>query len=316
MNMRSHVEQYLAMRRGLGFKLQGEGRMLLEFADRLDHAGEPSITVAAAVAWASEPSNATAAHRQRRLGVVRGFARYLAAFDPACQVPPPGLLPARAHRPTPYHYSAEEIAGLVHAAGTIAAPLPAATMQALISLIAASGLRVGEGLALDRGDVDLRGAVLRVTGKNELTRLVPLHATTVTMLTGYAARRDWFCPAPVSPGFFLTATGHRAQQRGVQQIYARLLVAADIDTPPGRRRPRIHDLRHTFAVNVLISWYQAGVDVPARLPVLSAFLGHSSAEATYWYLQATPQLLALAAQRLEHQHSKGERLAAGEVTAS
>jgi integrase/recombinase XerD len=317
MSVVSRVEEYLAMRRSLGFKLRGEGRMLLEFADRLDHAGQTTITVAAAVAWASEPSNATAAHRRRRLGVVRGFARYLAAFDPACQIPPPGLLPARAHRPTPYHYSAEEIAALVHAAGTIAAPLPAATMHALIALIAASGLRLGEALALDRGDIDPCQAVLMVTGKNDQTRTVPLHATTAAMLSNYAARRDQLCPVPVSPGFFLTTTGHRVQQRGVQQTFARLLIAADIDAPPGRRRPRIHDLRHTLAVNVLIGWYRTGVDVPARLPVLSAFLGHSSPEATYWYLQATPELLVLAAQRLEHPHRMGgEHLSRDEVTAS
>jgi integrase len=119
------------------------------------------------------------------------------------------------------------------------------------------------------------------------------------MLTGYAARRDQLCPTPVSPGFFLTTTGRRVQQRGVQETFARLLVLADIDTPPGRRRPRIHDLRHTLAVNVLIGWYRADLDVQAHLPVLSAFLGHSSPEATYWYLQATPQLLGLAAQRLD-----------------
>lgn len=299
MSLRSHVEQYLAMRRSLGFKLRGEGRMLLEFADRLDHAGQATITVAAAVAWASEPSDSTAAHRQRRLAVVRGLAAYVAAFDPHCQIPPPGLLPGRVHRPTPYHYTAEEIAALVHAAGTIAAPLTAATMQALISLIAASGLRLGEALALDRSDVDERAAALTVTGKNDQTRLVPLHPTTVAMLVNYAARRDRLRPSAASPGFFLTATGRRVQQSGVQQVFARLLTAADIHTPTGRRRPRIHDLRHTFAVNALISWYEAGVDVPARLPVLSAFLGHSSPEATYWYLHATPQLLALAAQRLD-----------------
>jgi site-specific recombinase XerD len=314
MSLRTRAQEYLALRRSVGFTLRGEGRMLLEFADRLDHAGQVTITVAAAVAWASEPSYATATHRQRRLGVVRGFARYLAAFDPTCQIPPPGLLPARAHRPTPYHYSAEEIAGLVHAAGTIAAPLHAATMQTLISLITASGLRVGEALALDRGDVNPHTATLRVSGKNDLTRLVPLHATTVAMLTGYAARRDRLCPAPVSPAFFLTATGRRAQQRGVQQTFARLLVAADIHTPPGRRRPRIHDLRHTFALNALIGWYRAGIDVPAHLPVLSAFLGHNSPEATYWYLQATPQLLALAAQRLEQPHLVDQWPPGGEVS--
>jgi integrase/recombinase XerD len=170
MSVRTRAEQYLAMRRSLGFKLRGEGWMLLEFADRLDCTGQKTVTVAAAVKWASEPSGTTTAHRQRRLAVVRGFARYLAAFDPDCQIPPPGLLPGRAHRPTPYHYSVEETAALVHAAGTIAAPLPAATMQALISLLAASGLRVGEALALDRDDIDKHTTMVTVTGKNDQTR--------------------------------------------------------------------------------------------------------------------------------------------------
>jgi integrase len=283
MSMRSHAEQYLAMRRSLGFKLNVEGRMLLEFADRLDRAGLRTVTVEAAVAWASQPSDITPVQRCRRLGVVRGFARYQAAFDPDCQVPAANLLVARAHRPTPYHYTDAEISALVHAAGTIAAPLPAATLQALISLIAATGLRLGEALALNRDDVDPRAAALTVTGKNGLTRTVPLHDTTVAMLSRYAARRDQLCLAAVSPGFFLTTTGHRVRQNGVQETFAKLLVLAGIDTPPERRRPRIHDLRHAFAVNTLIGWYRAGVDVQARLPMLSAFLGHSSPEATYWY---------------------------------
>jgi site-specific recombinase XerD len=141
--------------------------------------------------------------------------------------------------------------------------------------------------------------MLTVTGKNDQTRLVPVHPTTVTMLTDYAARRDRLCPDTASPAFFITRTGRRIQQRWVQETFAKLLALAEIRTPPGRRRPRIHDLRHTFAVNTLIGWYRAGLNVQAHLPVLSTFLGHSSPEATYWYLQAVPELLSLAAQRLE-----------------
>jgi len=315
MSMRTRTEEYLAMRRSLGFKLAGEGRMLLDFADRLDDTGQSTITVDAALAWACEPATTARQHR-RRLDVVRCFARHLSAFDPTCEIPPTDLLVARSHRPTPYLYSPEEVAALIHAAGTIAAPMHAATIQAVIGLIAASGLRLGEALALDRGDVDLDAAVLTVTGKNDQTRLVPVHPTTVAMLGAYAARRDHLCPAVVCPSFFLTTTGQRVQQRGVQQTFAKLLVLADVATPPGRRRPRIHDLRHTFAVNVLIGWYQDGVDVSARLPVLSTFLGHASPEATYWYLQAAPQLLALAAQRLERSHRDDERPPATGVTAS
>jgi len=299
MSMQARAEDYLAMRRSLGYKLRGEGRMLAGFAARLDEEGQATITISAALAWAAESRNAAPAHWRRRLGVVRGFARYLATMDPACQIPPADLLPAPSHRPPPYIYSGEEIAALIHAAGTIGAPLPAATMQALIALIAATGLRVGEALAIDRGDAGIDTGTLTVTGKNDQMRLVPLHPTTTAMLAGYGARRDRLCPHPVSPAFFITSTGQRAAQRGVAETFARLIALAGIAAPPGRRRPRVHDLRHTFAVTTMTRWYRDGADGQAQLPVLSAYLGHSCPEATYWYLQATPELLALAAGRLQ-----------------
>lgn len=158
---------------------------------------------------------------------------------------------------------------------------------------------MGEALGLDREDVVLHEAVLRVVGKNDDIRLVPLHATTVAMLARYAARRDRLCPDTASPAFFVTRSGQRMQPSWVQQTFAKLLVLADVQTPSGRRRPRIHDLRHSLAVATLINWHMAGVDVHANLPVLSTFLGHSSLEGTYWYLQAVPELLGLAAARLE-----------------
>lgn len=300
MTMRTHVEDYLAMRRSLGYKLHGDGRMLLAFADRLDQAGQTTVTVSAALDWATEPKDASRAHWVRRLGVVRVFARHLHMLDPNCQIPPTDLLPAPSHRPTPYIYTSEEVAALIHGAETIAAPMPSATCHAVISLIAASGLRLGETLGLDRADVDLDAAMLTAVGKNQQTRLVPLHPTTAAMLARYSARRDLLCRSAASASFFLTTTGHRPLQGGLQQTFAKLLVQAEIQAPPGRRRPRIHDLRHTFAVNTLIGWYRSGVDVQACMPLLSTFLGHSGPEATYWYLQATPELLALAAQRLEH----------------
>ncbi len=303
MTIRTRVEDYLAMRRSLGYTLRGEGRMLLAFADRLDQAGQSTITVSAALAWATEPECAAPAQWRRRLGAVRVFARHLHALDPSCEIPSVDLLPGSSHRPAPYIYTAEEVAALVHAAQTIAAPMPAATCHAVISVIAASGLRVGETLALDRADVDLDAGILTVVGKNQQTRLVPVHPSTIEMLARYAARRDLLCPAATSPSFFLTTTGHRPLQRGLQQTFAKLVVLAEIQTSPGRRRPRIHDLRHTFAVNTVIGWYRSGVDVAARMPVLSTFLGHSSPEATYWYLQATPELLTLAAERLEQDRS-------------
>lgn len=297
--MRARVQEYLALRRSLGFKLAGEQRMLLDFADELDGTGQGTVTVAAALAWACRPETASAAHRARRLGVVRCFARHLQTLDPACEVPAAGLLPAHTVRRPPYIYSPEEIAALVHAAGTISAPLHAATVQTVISLIAGTGLRLGEALGLDRADIDPDTGLLTVAGKNDQVRLVPVHPSTTVMLASYAARRDRLRPVTSSPAFFVSATGRRASSSGIEQAFARLLPQAEISTPPGRRRPRIHDLRHSFAVATLLGWYRDGVDVPAHLPVLSTYLGHASPAATYWYLQATPELLAQAARRLE-----------------
>jgi integrase/recombinase XerD len=299
MSMRARAEDYLTLRRALGHKMRGYDRMLLAFADRADRAGQRRITTAAALQWASEPQAASPQYRRMRLSVVRGFARHLHTLDPTSEIPPADLIVAPAQRKPPYLYSSVEIAALVHAAGTLAAPLPSAGMQALVSLIAASGLRLGEALGLDRVHVVAHEAVLRVSGKNDDVRVVPLHETTVAMLTRYAARRDRLCPHTASPAFFVTGTGRRMQQRWVQQTFAKLLIMAEIRVPPGRRRPRIHDLRHTFAVGTLINWHRAGADVHAQLPVLSTFLGHTSTEATYWYLQAVPELLGLAAARLE-----------------
>jgi integrase len=221
-------------------------------------------------------------------------------LDPACQVPPTDLLPVARQRKPPYLYSRAEIAALVHAAGLLAVPLQAATYQALISLLAASGMRVGEAVGLDRAEVNLAAEVLSVVnGKHGKARQVPLHPSTVAMLGEYSARRDRLCPTPATRAFFVSTTGTRLLVGGVDRVFTRLLALAGIPTPPGRRRPRVHDLRHSFAVATLLDWYRDGVDVHARLPVLSTFLGHVAPASTWWYLQAAPELLALAAHRLE-----------------
>lgn len=199
---------------------------------------------------------------------------HMGALDPASEVPPADLIVAPVRRKPAYIYSPDELSALVHAAGTIATPLAAASVQALVSLIAATGPRLGETLGLDRADVSLDNAMLTVNGKNGQQRLVPLHSTTVAMLAGYAAR-DGLCPAPASPAFFTTRTGHRPGQSWAQEAFARLLVQASISQPPGRRRPRIPDLRHTFAVTTLTRWYRDGSDVRAQMPVLSAAAGLS-----------------------------------------
>jgi integrase len=169
----------------------------------------------------------------------------------------------------------------------------------VISLLAASGCRIGEAINLARNDMDLDAGVLTVVnGKYGASRYVPLHPSTTQMLRRYATRRDRLCPMPATDRFFISSAGTPLIASLLQQSFARLLVLAQISTPPDRRRPRIHDLRHTFAVAILRNWYRDGVDVQTRLPLLSTMLGHLAPAATYWYLTATPQLLALAAQRL------------------
>jgi len=298
--LRRAAEEYLAMRRSLGYRLVNQGRLLANFIGYLERAGATTITIEAAVAWASESPEVTAICWNRRLSVVRCFARYLTAYDPACQVPPTDLFPARGARRIPYLYSDAEIEALVHAAGTLAVPLQAATCQALIGLLAASGLRVGEAIALTRHDVDLDAALVTVMdGKFGASRHVPIHPTTVAMLRGYLARRDRYCPAPATDRFFISTIGTPVLAGSVEGLFTRLLSRAGITAPPGRRPPRLHDLRHTFAVATLLEWYRAGVDVQARLPLLSTVLGHVAPASTYWYLTATPELLALASRRME-----------------
>jgi integrase/recombinase XerD len=297
------ADDYLAVRRALGFKLEPHGRLLAGFAAHLEQAGAACITTDLAVQWARLPAGTGLQWQSRRLGVVRGFARYLQAVDPATQVPPAGLLPASARRTIPYLYSAADLAALLGAAGRLRPPLHAATYQTMIALLAVTGLRVGEACRLANDDVDLDGAVLTIIrSKFGKTRLVPLHGSSVAALRAYAARRDQLCPRPETDTFFVSAAGTAVAAASPSKVFARLLTASGVTAPAGRRRPRLYDTRHSFAVATLLDWYQAGLDVQARLPLLSAYLGHVDPKSTYWYLQAAPELLALAALRLDQTH--------------
>jgi integrase/recombinase XerD len=303
--LREHGTAYLAMRRSLGYKLDGHGRLLMKFIGYLEDHGHGTVTTEAAMAWAAAPDGATQAYRNRRLSVARCFARYLSAFDQACQVPPPGLTGPSQPRPVPYLYSPEDISALIHAAGTLARPLQAATFQALIGLLAVTGMRPGEAVILNVGDVDLDAALVTVHGKYDRARLVPLHPDTVAMLRRYRERCRHLCPAPSSPAFFLSAAGTRLAGSRVDAVFAQLLALAGITS--SRRRPaRVHGLRHSFAVTTLTSWYRDGADVAARMPLLSAFMGHVGPASTFYYLHAAPELLGLAAQRL-HDHRQQAR---------
>ena len=230
----------------------------------------------------------------------RGFARFHSAVDPATEVPPVGLLPEPSHRATPYIYSDEDIVRLRQAAGRLRPDHRADTYQTLIALIAVTGMRVGESVRLDRDDVDLDEGLLTIRNtKFGKSRQLPLHPSTVDALAGYARRRDQRRPTPKSLSFFTSAIGTRVLRDNVSTVFPRLVREAELQSPHRRRPPRLHDMRHSFAVNTLISWYRDGLDVEPRLPRLSTWLGHATPRDTYWYLSAVPELLELIAERLD-----------------
>lgn len=295
-----HLEQYLALRRALGFKLDKTGRLLHDFAAFAEAAGARSVAIELAVRWALLPENASTVWAAQRLSMVRGFARYLQAVDPATQIPPGGLLPARTRRVTPYIYSDADVEALMAAARSLRNPLKAATFETLIGLLAVTGLRGSEAMRLDDADLDASAGQLTVHAtKFRKSRQLPLHPATLDALAAYQARRDELCLAPAAASLLVSTTGARLCQATVQPVFRYLLGKAGVGGGTARPRPTIHGLRHTFAVSTLLGWYRDGQDVPARMPALSTWLGHVSPAATYWYLTGTPELLALAAQRLE-----------------
>jgi integrase/recombinase XerD len=294
------VACYLATRRALGFRLAGTGQLLEQFAAFAEAAGADTVTIKLALQWATLPAGRSRAWQAQRLGAVRGFARWLHATDPRAQVPPAGLLPGRTRRAVPYLYSESDITALIEAAGRLNPPWKAITMQTLIGLLFTTGVRLGEALSLERGDLDPAAGVLTIRqAKFRKARQLPLHPSATAALAGYAARRDRLRPRPATTAFFVSTTGARLARTTAQETFRRLLRETGIYQRAGGLRPRLHDARHTFAVTALLGWYRDGVDVQARLPLLSTWLGHADPRHTYWYLSAAPQLLALAAERLE-----------------
>ncbi len=297
--LRQALHDYLQIRRSLGFKLKEDGRLLEQFIGFLEQEGAARITTELALCWAKLPQNARPYQWRKRLGIVRAFARYLATIDPHSEVPSKDLLPATRQRLAPYIYSPGEIAALMDAARALRPPPRAATFETLIGLLAATGLRLGETLGLDRGDADLKQGALRVRGKQGEQRELPLHPSTVQALRKYADLRERRWPEATTAAFFLSRLGVRLTLAAVHNTFPRLIRGAGLEGHGHRARPRPHDLRHTFAVCTLLDWHRAGAEIDRELPLLSTYLGHRDPSNTYWYLQATPELLALVAERLD-----------------
>ncbi len=277
----SHVEDYLRLRRALGFKLERAGQLLPQLVAYLEAAGAGTVTSGLAIAWARLP-DATPNHWAQRLAIARGFARYLQTIDPATEVPPPGVFPARRHRPAPYLFSQRDICRILEAARVLRPPLRAATHEAIFGLIAATGMRIGEAIGLARGDVDLDTGVITIReAKFDRSRLVPLHPTVTQALGRYAAERDRLCPRPRSAAFFLSGAGTRLDRSGVGATFRK--ITAGLGIRSATVRPRVHDLRHSFAVQTLVRWQRARVNVDERIGALSTYLGHVAPADTYWY---------------------------------
>jgi integrase len=306
---RAAVADYLVTRRAMGYKLFYQGQMLAQFAAYLDAAGAEHLTIDHAVAWAKQPAQGAAAWWAVRLSTVRAFARYLSALDPATEIPPHGLIREPSHRIVPHIYSPDDIHRVLQAAGRLPIAHRADTYQTLIGLIAVTGMRNGEAVRLDRDDVDLEQGLLTIrNSKYGKSRQIPIHPSTVEALAAYARRRDGrrYRPdgrrhhhPPSSASFFTSTTGTRLLRDNVSTVFPRLVRDAGLVVSGRDRPPRLHDLRHSFAVATLIRWYRQGLDVEQRLPVLSTYLGHIAPKSTYWYLTAVPELLELIADRLD-----------------
>jgi integrase len=297
--LRHALADYLSLRRSLGYKLQRPEKLLHQFITFLKSAGTQSITTKHALTWACQPENGNANWWAHRLSVVRGFANYLHGIDAVVEVPPRDLLPCHPHRASPYLYHEEEIAALIEAASTLSTPLRVATYQTLIGLLAVTGMRIGEAINLDRQDFDAGNGVLVIRhAKFNKMREVPLHATTVAVLHRYLARRERQRCAARTSALFISTAGTRLRYCNVQWTFQRLVRQAGLVPRTACCRPRIHDLRHAFAVRTLIEAYRDGCDTQQRLTLLSTYLGHVDPARTYWYLSAAPELLAKAAERL------------------
>ncbi len=303
---RKAVENYVELRRGLGFKLLDAKAALLRFASFLQRRRTPHITIALALEWAQQDKTVRPAEWARRLGMVRGFARHWSAHDSRTEVPPCGLLPYRPERAHPYLYSNDEIRRLLQAARRLpsAHGLRGPTYHCLFGLLAVAGLRISEARNLQTEDVDLKDGVLTIRGtKFGKSRLAPIHPSTRKALSDYASRRDRFL-AQRPATFFVSSRGTRLDGAEIRRTFYFLSRQIGLRGPSDSHGPRIHDFRHRFAVETLIQWYRSGQDVEKRLPVLSTYLGHVHVADTYWYLTACPELMGLAVKRFEEYWEK------------
>jgi integrase len=302
--LRQELDHYLTIRRSLGYDLNTSARVLRRFIAFADSQGAVHVTADLFLRWQATFGRAANQTWAARLSMVRIFAQWLHGLDPAHEPPPQGLIPYQGRRPRPYIYSDAEIASIVSAAAELPSVygLRGLTYATLFGLIATTGVRISEALALDVGDVDLETGVLTIRrGKLGKSRLVPVDDSVTARLRAYIPERDRLLGA--SPAaFFVKEDGIRVGDCGARYNFAQ--VCQQLGLRPREREgrhgrgPRIHDLRHTFAARTLIGWYRSGQDASREMIKLTTYLGHARPENTYWYIEAVPELLELAAARI------------------
>ncbi|MCI0535540.1 MAG: tyrosine-type recombinase/integrase, partial [Verrucomicrobiales bacterium] len=303
----------------LGFKLERHETRVRQFVEFFEEQKASRITTKLALQFATQDPDLNSKTKASRLSVVRAFARYRIGTDPTTEIPPLGLLPYGPRRTHPYIYSEAEIRLLLTAAKNYPSRnrfpgwgrFQGWTFYCIFGLLAVTGMRVGEVLNLQAGDIDWTEGVLTVrNAKFGKSRLVPLHRSTQKVLARFVRDRDRLF-AQQQPGqplvhLFVSSCGTRLHVARIRKVFWQLSRQIGLRAPGARQGPRIHDFRHRFAVETLLRWYQCGEPVDRRMPVLSTYLGHTNVSSTYWYLSCTPKLMAAAGDRLE-QRWKGIR---------
>ncbi|MBX3150368.1 tyrosine-type recombinase/integrase [Candidatus Obscuribacterales bacterium] len=306
------INDYLAMRRALGFKLRLCGNALLDFSSFMQERNAEYVTIKLALEWAQQRATSKPSTWAQRLGYVRDFAKFRIATDLRTEIPTWDLLPCVSQRARPYLYSEEEIRALLDATSTLpvnsaAGVLRRKTYYCLIGLLSVSGMRISEAVNLKMSDVDLDTGVLTVTdGKFGKSRFVPVHCSTQKVLSNYKSTRDEYLGMRgfSSEYFFVTHFGGRIDTADVRRKFYSMSKSVGLRNEGPNRGPRIHDLRHRYAVTTLLQWYRDGEDVERKLPLLSTYLGHVKVKDTYWYLTACPELMGHAVRLLEQQWEK------------
>lgn len=301
--MTQHAQEYLDFRRSLGFQLKTEGKMLLKFAqfvDESDHSGP--LTTELALRWSCLPDAASSLYRARRLEVVRCFARFVAIFDEATEIPAQGLL-GRAHRRiVPHIYSDREISDLLDVAGQLRpnGGLRPQTFQILFGLLASTGLRISEALALQNDGLDMDQHLLTIREtKFRKSRLIPLHPTTAARLESYVRFRDQRVPLAEADTVLVSDGGTPLNYWTVRSTFRSICTRLGWKSNGGRHLPRLYDLRHTFACRRLQQWCRDGIEIDHAISALSTYMGHVRVTDTYWYLTGTPELFRAVVERFE-----------------